>query len=149
MSSTESNDQHPPGKSDIPIINKVPAGYPTDFTDLDYPPSIADEYVRCPDIQDPQAFAARVVGDSMEPDYHEGDIVIFAPNTPAESGQDCFVRLDTGETTFKRVYQDDPATLRLQPLNEKYPANIVPRREVTGLWPAVVRIERLDERQPK
>jgi len=146
MSSTESDSQQPRSKADIPIINEIPAGYPKDFTDLDYPPSVADEYVRCPDIQDPQAFAARVVGDSMEPAYHEGDIVVFAPNTPAESGQDCFVRLDTGETTFKRVYQDDPATLRLQPLNEKYPAHIVPRREVTGLWPAVVRIERLDDR---
>jgi len=146
MSSTESDSQQPRIKADIPIINEIPAGYPKDFTDLDYPPSVADEYVRCPDIQDPQAFAARVVGDSMEPAYHEGDIVVFAPNTPAESGQDCFVRLDTGETTFKRVYQDDPATLRLQPLNEKYPAHIVPRREVTGLWPAVVRIERLDDR---
>ena len=94
MNSTDSNRQQPRGKADIPIINKVPAGYPTDFTDLDYPPSVADEYVRCPDIHDPQAFAARVVGDSMEPAYREGDIVVFAPNTPAESGQDCFVRLN-------------------------------------------------------
>ena len=149
MSSTESNGQEHGGRSDIPIINEVSAGYPTDFTDLDYPPSVADGYVRCPDVHDPQAFAARVVGDSMEPAYRQGDIVVFAPNTPAESGQDCFVRLETGETTFKRVYQDDPSSLRLQPLNDKYPAHIVPRREVTGLWPAVVRIERLDDRQPE
>ena len=146
MSSTESNGQQHRGEFDIPIINEVPAGYPTDFTDLDYPPSVADEYVQCPDTSDPQAFAARVVGDSMEPAYHEGDIVVFAPNTPAESGQDCFVRLESGETTFKRVYQDDPARLRLQPLNAKYPGHIVPRREVTGLWPVVVRIEPLDDR---
>ncbi|MDP6635621.1 MAG: S24 family peptidase [Phycisphaerae bacterium] len=146
MTSAEPNEQHTRGAHDIPIINHIPAGYPRDFTDMDYPPSVADEYVRCPDIHDPQAFAARVVGDSMEPNYHEGDIVVFAPNTPAESGQDCFVRLDTGETTFKRVYQDDPATLRLQPLNDKHAAHVVSRREVTGLWPAVVRIERLNDR---
>ena len=94
MTSTEPDDQQPRGKDDIPIINQVPAGYPKDFTDLDYPPSVADEYVRCPDTNDPQAFAARVVGDSMEPDYRQGDIVLFAPNTPAENGQDCFVRLN-------------------------------------------------------
>jgi len=145
MNSTESNTRRQHSEDDIPVINKVPAGYPRDFTDLDYPPSVADEYVRCPDIHDPQAFAARVVGDSMEPDYHEGDIVVFAPNTPAESGQDCFVRLETGETTFKRVYQDTPATLRLQPLNARHPAHIISRREVTGLWPAVVRIAHLDD----
>jgi len=30
----------------VPVINKVAAGYPHHFTDLDYPPSVADEYIR-------------------------------------------------------------------------------------------------------
>ncbi|MEN0020686.1 MAG: helix-turn-helix domain-containing protein [Planctomycetota bacterium] len=64
---------------EVPLINKVAAGYPTEFTDLGYPARIADEYVRCPDLADPDAFAARVVGTSMQPDYREGDIVIFSP----------------------------------------------------------------------
>lgn len=128
----------------IPLINKLAAGYPRHFTDLDYPPSVADEYVRCVDMHDSQAFAARVVGDSMEPQYHEGDIVVFSPNTPARSGDDCFVRLEgEGGTTFKRFYSDDEATIRLQPLNSKYPAEVYPREQITGLWPAILRIERL------
>jgi SOS-response transcriptional repressor LexA len=127
----------------VPVINEVTAGYPHDFTDLDYPPSVADEYVRCPDVQDAQAFAARVVGDSMAPDYIEGDIVVFAPNTPAKDGDDCFVRFQDGETTFKRVYQDGPETLRIQPLNSRYPAETFNRHEVTGVWPAVFRIQRI------
>ena len=128
----------------VPIINNVSAGYPQHFTDLDYPRGVADEYIRCPDVHDPQAFAARVVGDSMEPSYHEGDIVIFSPNTPARSGNDCFVRFDADEgTTFKRMYQDNDAALRLQPLNSRYPAKTYPREQVTGLWPAVYRVEKL------
>lgn len=128
----------------VPIINKVSAGYPRHFTDLDYPPSVADEYIRCPDLHDAQAFAARVVGDSMEPSYREGDIVIFSPNTPAKSGDDCFIRFaeDAG-TTFKRFYRDDEQSIRLQPLNDRYPSEVHPREQVTGLWPAVFRIERL------
>ena len=63
----------------VPVINKVAAGYPSDFNDLDYPVGIADDYVRCPDLHDPNAFAVRVVGDSMEPKFREGDIVIFSP----------------------------------------------------------------------
>ena len=130
----------------VPIINKVAAGYPHHFTDLDYPPSVAAEYIRCPDVHDPQAFAAHVVGDSMEPEYHTGDVVIFAPNTPAQSGEDCFVRFEDGSTTFKRVYEDDAEMLRLQPLNNAYPAEIVPRERVTGLWRAAFRIQRLGRR---
>src|SRR5438876_1723042 len=49
----------------VPVINKVSAGYPKDFTDMAYPPRVADEYVGCPDVQDREAFAARVHGDSM------------------------------------------------------------------------------------
>ena len=127
----------------VPVINEVTAGYPRDFTDLGYPPSVADEYVRCPDVSDEQAFAARVVGDSMMPGYLEGDIVVFSPNTPADNGDDCFVRFQDGETTFKRVYQDGSDTVRLQPLNSRYPAETFDRHEITGVWPAVFRIQRL------
>lgn len=130
----------------IPIINKVTAGYPQVFTDLDYPVSVADEYIRCPDVRDSQAFAARVVGDSMEPTYVAGDIVVFSPNTPATPGRDCFVRFDADEgTTFKRVYQDDERTLRLQPLNDRYPPQVYHREHITGLWPAVFKVQRVGE----
>ena len=63
----------------VPVINRVSAGYPRDFTDLGYPPRVADDYVSCPDVSDRDAFAARVHGDSMVPKYREGDIVIFSP----------------------------------------------------------------------
>jgi len=130
----------------VPVINSVAAGYPHHFTDLDYPPGMADEYIRCPDMHDPQAFAARVVGDSMEPEYREGDIVVFSPNAVARSGDDCFVRLEGDEgTTFKRVYQDEEQTTRLQPLNRNYPAQTYPRQQLTGVWPALFKIQRIRE----
>ena len=132
------------GGSVVPIINSVAAGYPQHFTDLDYPPSVADEYIRAPDIHDEQAFAARIVGDSMEPQYKQGDIVIFSPGVPAQDGDDCFVRFgQEGGTTFKRVYQDAADTIRLQPLNSRYPSQIHSREEVTGVWPAIYRMQRL------
>ncbi len=129
----------------VPVINRVAAGYPQDFTDLDYPPRMADEYVSCPDIDDPQAFAARVVGDSMAPKYGEGDIVVFAPNSPARNGQDCFVRFaESGETTFKAFYVDDDGLIRLQPLNPAYPPRRYRPEEINGIYPAKLRIQELN-----
>ena len=126
----------------VPIINKVVAGYPHDFTDLDYPPSVADDYVRVPDVHDPQAFAARIVGDSMQPKYKQGDTVIFSPNRPAQSGDDCFVRFGKdNSTTFKRFGAGEGGKIRLEPLNEKYPVEQYDPEEITGLWPAVMRVE--------
>jgi phage repressor protein C with HTH and peptisase S24 domain len=122
----------------IPVINSIAAGYPAEFTDLDYPASIADDYIACPDVTDPDAFAARVVGDSMAPHYGEGEIVVFSPALPTPSGSDCFVRLERdNETTFKRVYyEDDGRTIRLQPLNNAYPPRLVAREHVTGIYAA-------------
>ncbi len=159
----------------VPVINKVAAGYPTAFTDLGYPARVADEYVSVPDVFDADAFAARVVGDSMEPVYREGDIVVFSPMTATVDGSDCFVRFERNEeSTFKRVYFESPPApgtapaagvsdgagitagdaaapaasggekkpaemkrIRLQPLNSAYPARVVEREEIAGLYAAV------------
>jgi phage repressor protein C with HTH and peptisase S24 domain len=133
----------------VPVINRVSAGYPQDFTDLNYPKGIADDYVGCPDLQgDKDAFAARVHGDSMTPKYRQGDIVIFSPAAPPKSGDDCFVRFADGHTTFKRVFfESDPkgtAVIRLQPRNEKYRPQVVPSVDVSGLYKALFRYERVD-----
>lgn len=128
----------------IPIINKLTAGYPSDFDDLEYPVGIADDYIRCPDVHDANAFAVRVVGDSMEPKFHEGDIVVFSPAVEVRNGDDCFVRFSSPhETTFKRVFFQDDNQVRLQPRNENYPPLIVDGKRINGLYRAIIRSERL------
>ncbi len=136
----------------VPVINKVVAGYPREFTDLDYPARIADDYVSVPHVRDPDAFAARVVGDSMEPSYHEGDIVVFSPETDATHGSDCFVRLSpdpphSGESTFKRVFfeeDDREQRIRLQPLNSAYAPRVVGREAIAGMYRAVYVVRPVD-----
>lgn len=128
----------------VPIINKVTAGYPADFDDLDYPAGVADDYVRCPDVHDPNAFAVRVVGDSMEPKFCEGDIVIFSPAAEVHNGDDCFIRFaEPHETTFKRVFFEPENKVRLQPRNEKYSPAIVDGKRINGLYRAVIKYEKL------
>jgi len=133
----------------VPVINRVSAGYPKDFTDLSYPKGVADDYLSCPDVHDKDAFAARVHGDSMFPKYTEGDIVIFSPGLSPKNGDDCFVRFEDGHTTFKRVFfeTDDKSTsvIRLQPRNEKYRAQTIDSTQVTGLYKAVYKYQRVEE----
>ena len=133
----------------VPVINKGSAGYPKDFTDMSYPPRVADDYIGCPDVHDPDAFAARVHGDSMTPKYGQGDIVVFSPAAAPKNGDDCFVRFADGQTTFKRVFfENDEAgesIIRLQPRNEKYRPKVVKSEEVGGLYKAVYRYQRCDE----
>ena len=128
----------------VPIINKVAAGYPADFDDLDYPVGIADDYIRCPDVHDPNAFAVRVVGDSMEPKFKEGDIIVFSPAAEVRNGDDCFVRFATPhETTFKRIFFEQNDTVRLQPRNEKYAPTMIEGKRINGIYRAIIRYETL------
>jgi SOS-response transcriptional repressor LexA len=133
----------------VPVINRVSAGYPSDFTDLSYPPKMADEYVGCPEVNDTDAFAARVHGESMMPKYRPGDIVIFSPAADPREGDDCFVRFEDGQTTFKRVFfESDSAgepVIRLQPRNEKFLPQLVPAERISGLYRALYKYQRVDE----
>ncbi|MCW5755993.1 MAG: hypothetical protein KIT54_02025 [Phycisphaeraceae bacterium] len=126
----------------VPLINLVPAGKAAEFTDLGYPARVADRYVSAPELGDPDAFAARITGDSMEPEYREGDVVIFSPARDVRDGMDCFARLEPdSEMTFKRVYFErgtgGEELIRLQPLNPRYAPRVEPRENVAGLYPAV------------
>jgi phage repressor protein C with HTH and peptisase S24 domain len=128
----------------VPVINKVAAGYPADFNDLDYPVGVADDYVRCPDLHDPNAFAVRVVGDSMQPKFLQGDIVVFSPAAEVHSGDDCFIRLATPhETAFKRVFFEPKNKVRLQPRNEKYSPIIIDGKRINGIYRAIIKYEKL------
>ena len=152
----------------VPLINQVAAGKPAAFTDLDYPVDIADQYVAVPDLPDAPAsaaFAVRVQGESMLPEYREGEILIVGPvdearqasaasrtgaDQPADpiDGRDCIVRLgalDDYATTFKRVHvvRDDagePVALRLVPLNRKFPVREVRLDQITGIYPLLYRL---------
>ena len=136
----------------VPVINKVAAGRATDFGDLDYPVNVADHYVPAPDLpcadgtEVRASFAVRVTGDSMAPDYAEGDLVVVAEGAAAD-GDDCLVRLGAREnfaTTLKRIYfekeGDTIMRLRLVPLNPAHATWKVKAEEVTGVYPVLYKI---------
>lgn len=133
----------------VPVINKVSAGYPRDFTDMAYPKGVADDYVGSPDVRDADAFACRVHGDSMTPKYRQGEIVIFSPAANTKDGDDCFVRFEDGQTTFKRVFfeKDEQSgdLIRLQPRNEKYRPQMVAAEKITGIWKAVYKYQSVED----
>jgi SOS-response transcriptional repressor LexA len=134
----------------VPLINRVAAGGPAEFTDLGYPAGVADQYIPVPDLPATPvsaAFALKVIGDSMVPDYSDGEIIIVGPGEPRD-GDDCVVRL--GEllnfaTTFKRIYfvhddQGQAVAVRLAPINPAHAERTVPLEQVTGIYPLLYRL---------
>ncbi|MGN6368194.1 MAG: helix-turn-helix domain-containing protein [Phycisphaerae bacterium] len=135
---------------DIPLLNRVAAGGPREHGDLNYPAGIADDYIPVPDLPTApvkSAFALRISGDSMAPDYTEGEIIIVGPGD-ATDGDDCVVRLAESEnfaTTFKRLFferntDNDITAIHLVPLNPAHRERRLAPEEITGIYPLMYRL---------
>lgn len=71
-----------------------------------------------------EPFALMVLGDSMEPEFVEGDIIVVEPEGLAVDGSYVMAWLD-GEWIFRQLARD-AAGWKLRPLNPKYPSAPIP-----------------------
>lgn len=101
----------------IPVLGHVPAGIPveaiTDIVDeIELDGRIAgDGY---------DYFALLVTGDSMYPEYRDGDVVIVRMQSTAETGDDVVAYVGGDNATLKRLTLTTSG-LQLRPLNAAYP----------------------------
>ena len=111
----------------FPIVTSVAAHYDSVSTDE----SATGEHIEVPAVylkgRKPEDFCAmRVRGDSMYPDFRNGDIVlVLKQSTMNHSGEIGVISYGDDEMTIKRInYVDGEDWLKLVPLNPAYP----PRR---------------------
>lgn len=83
-------------------------------------------------------YALRVVGDSMEPKFPEGSIIIVEPEEQANNKSFVIVRQDGDKATFKQLI-DDGSERYLKPINERYP--IIPFSSDSEICGVVKRME--------
>lgn len=100
----------------IPVLGKIPAGMPLEAIEDTYAIDTIDipkDWLR----GDNHYFALRLEGDSMEPEYLDNDIIIFKQSNTCNSGDDCCIRINGFDATFKRVRIQDTG-INVIPLNE-------------------------------
>ena len=71
-----------------------------------------------------EAFALMVLGDSMEPEFLEGEVILIEPEGLATDGSFVLAQL-AGEWIFRQLIRHG-AVWRLQALNAAYPAADIP-----------------------
>lgn len=100
----------------IPVLGRIPAGMPFEAIEEQYTTDyeeIPKEWLKGGN----EYFALKLDGDSMEPEYQDKDIVIFRKAFDCESGQDCCVRINGFDATFKRIKKQLNGIMII-PLNE-------------------------------
>lgn len=100
----------------IPVLGSIPAGIPMEMIEdiVDWE-DISEEMLK----GGKQYFALKIKGDSMFPEYLNGDTIIVLKQDNCENGQDCVVAVNGDDATFKRVFKTDNG-ITLQPLNNSY-----------------------------
>ena len=99
----------------VPVISWVQAG---NWRGIEHYDSDDMEYVQTVKfIED--GFALRVHGDSMQPEFAEGDIIVIDPHAPQDAGS-YVIAVHDDQATFKKLVFEG-TTPYLKPLNPQYP----------------------------
>lgn len=115
-----------PGIIRVPVYGVIPAGIPMSAIEevLDY-----EEMPSGRDTVGKEFFALKIKGDSMFPNYIDGDVVIFQKQDTCDSGKDCAVMVNGDDATFKRI-ERKPNGVMLKPLNPAYETMFFTNEEI-------------------
>ncbi len=118
---TLNSSARPPQQRRIPVIGLAQAGGAGYFDDGGYPIGGGWDEVNMPDIADPNAYALEISGDSMEPVYRDGDLVVVSPAAPIRRGDRVVVRTAAGEVMAKELTRRSARRIELHSLNPAFP----------------------------
>ncbi|HKG84326.1 MAG TPA: helix-turn-helix transcriptional regulator, partial [Beijerinckiaceae bacterium] len=91
------------------------------------------EEVEFPDLSNEKVFALEVQGDSMEPLYRDGDILIVSPSANARKGDRVVVRTTSGEVTAKEIKRKTAKSVELRALNPGHADRTIPASEIAWI----------------
>nr|DAN60942.1 MAG TPA: Repressor protein CI [Caudoviricetes sp.] len=127
---SKSNDQIIQSNSALVFVyGTIPAGIPMEcIEDVMDTEEISIDMLR----GGKQYFGLRVKGNSMEPEYLDGDTLILEKVDDCESGDDCVVMVNGNDGTFKRVFKNENGII-LQPLNPSYSPMVYTNEQIETL----------------
>lgn len=115
----------------IPIYGEIPAGIPIEM--------IEDSFIENYEEIDASLtrggsvyFGLKVKGDSMFPEFRNGDTLILKQQDDCENGSFCAISINHTECTFKKVIKKESG-LTLQPLNPNFEPMFYTNQEVVEL----------------
>ena len=86
------------------------------------------------ECQDPDAFAVQLEGDSMEPKFTDGDVLVVQPNEQPYSGCYVVARFADDGVIFRRMEMSG-GKIVLKPLNDGWPATSHMMEEFSWIYP--------------
>lgn len=121
--------KNPSSSAVVFVYGTIPAGIPMEcIEDIIDTEEISADMLK----GDKQYFGLKIKGNSMYPDYLDGDTIILEKTDDCESGDECCVMVNGSDGTFKKVIKNENGII-LQPLNSEYQPMFYTNEQIKSL----------------
>ena len=117
----------------VPVIGYAQAGDAGYFDDAGYPTGSGWDEVLFPHIGDPHAYALEISGDSMEPVYRDGDLIVVSPSAGIRRGDRLVVKTTGGEIMAKQLARQSARKIELMSVNRDHPDRSLDTEEIAWM----------------
>jgi phage repressor protein C with HTH and peptisase S24 domain len=94
--------------------------------------SLGWDEIAFPAVADEHAYALEVSGQSMEPAYRDGDVILISPAAPKRRGDRVVVKTKAGEVMVKELKRETAKSIELKSLSAAHPDRTIAMSDV--LW---------------
>jgi phage repressor protein C with HTH and peptisase S24 domain len=116
----------------VPLLGFAEAGAGGYFDDGGFPAGTGWDEIAFPAVNDEHAYALEVSGQSMEPAYRDGDVILVSPAAAVRRGDRVVVKTRGGEVMAKELKRTTAKSIELKSLNAQHPDRTVAAADV--LW---------------
>src|SRR6202043_410308 len=118
----------------VPLLGFAEAGAGGYFDDGGFPAGTGWDEIAFPRVDDTHAYALEISGQSMEPAYRDGDVILVSPAAPLRRGDRVVVKTRDGEVMAKELKRTTAKSIELKSLNAQHPDRVIATEDV--LWVA-------------
>lgn len=121
----------------IPLLGFAQAGSKGYFDEDGYPKGDAWDEIKFPEHEAAPDFsgtyALEISGDSMEPLYRKGDILVLSRDATVRKGDRVVVRTTKGEVMAKELVKKNSAKIEVKSLNPDHADRVIPTKDVSWI----------------
>src|SRR5687767_4742602 len=110
-------DNHGAATQAVPLIGLAEAGAGGFFDDGGFPVGRGWDEIAFPAVNDEHAYALEISGNSMEPVYRDGTIIMVSRQAPIRRGDRVVVKTKNGEVMAKELKRRTSKSIELRSLN--------------------------------
>jgi phage repressor protein C with HTH and peptisase S24 domain len=121
-----------PARQAVPLIGFAEAGAGGYFDDGGFPAGKGWDEIPFPAVNDENAYALEISGNSMEPAYRDGAVIIVSPAASVRKNDRVVVKTREGEVMVKELKRKTSKSIELRSINPAHTDRTLPVRDV--LW---------------